>query len=131
MKNDFWAIAFYLYSTNLKGVSSMKLHRDLGITQKSAWHMAHRIREAWNVDADKFSGPVEVDETYIGGKEANKHKSKKLNSGRGTVGKTAIAGAKDRETGKVKVAVVDNTDRPTLQGFVPVRHRARNHRLYR
>ena len=63
-----WCIAFYLFSTNLKGVSSMKLHRDLGITQKSAWHMAHRIREAWNVEADKFTGPVEVDETYIGGK---------------------------------------------------------------
>ena len=113
-----WCIAFYLFSTNLKGVSSMKLHRDLGITQKSAWHMAHRIREAWNVDADKFAGPVEVDETYIGGKEANKHKHKKLNSGRGTVGKTAVAGAKDRATGKVKVAVVEKTDRPTLQGFV-------------
>ena len=113
-----WAIAFYLYSTNLKGVSSMKLHRDLGITQKSAWHMAHRIREAWNVSADKFTGPVEVDETYIGGKESNKHEYKKLRSGRGTVGKTAIAGAKDRATGKVKVAVVERTDRPTLQGFV-------------
>ena len=113
-----WCIAFYLFSTNLKGVSSMKLHRDLGITQKSAWHMAHRIREAWNVESDKFSGPVEVDETYIGGKESNKHKHKKLNSGRGTVGKTPIAGAKDRATGKVKVAVVDKTDRPTLQGFV-------------
>ncbi len=58
-----WAIAFYLYSTNLKGVSSMKLHRDLGITQKSAWHMAHRIREAWDMDADRFAGPVEADET--------------------------------------------------------------------
>ncbi len=113
-----WCIAFYLYNTNLKGVSSMKLHRDLGITQKSAWHMAHRIREAWNVSADKFTGPVEVDETYIGGKESNKHESKKLRSGRGAVGKTPIAGAKDRETGQVKVAVVERTDRPTLQGFV-------------
>ena len=93
-----WAIAFYLYSTNLKGVSSMKLHRDLGITQKSAWHLAHRIREAWDVVADKFAGPVEVDETYIGGLEKNKHESKKLNAGRGTVGKVAVAGMKDRET---------------------------------
>ena len=67
-----WVIAMYLMSTNLKGVSSMKLHRDLGITQKSAWYMAHRIRETWREDRDQFAGPVEVDETYIGGKEKNK-----------------------------------------------------------
>ena len=62
-----WAIAFYLYSTSLKGVSSMKLHRDLGITQKSAWHMAHRLRETWDIGTQRFAEPVEIDETYIGG----------------------------------------------------------------
>ncbi len=118
-----WAIAFYLYSTNLKGVSSMKLHRDLGITQKSAWHLAHRIREAWEVAADKFSGQIEVDETYIGGKESNKHESnkhesKKLNAGRGTVGKVAVAGIKDRQSNQVSATVVAGTDAATLQGFV-------------
>ena len=113
-----WAIAYYLYSTNLKGVSSMKLHRDLGITQKSAWHMAHRIRESWDVTADKFLGPVEADETYIGGKEGNKHESRKLKAGRGTVGKTAVVGVKDRLTGQVATAVVEQTDKETLQGFV-------------
>ena len=113
-----WAIAFYLYMTNLKGVSSMKLHRDLGITQKSAWHLAHRIRETLTANEGKFAGPVEVDETYIGGKEANKHESKRLKAGRGPVGKTAVVGMKDRDTGQITSQVVKSTDAPTLQGFV-------------
>ena len=62
-----WAIAIYLMTTNLKGVSSVKLGRDLGISQKSAWHMMHRIREAMRSDDPLFLGPVEADETYIGG----------------------------------------------------------------
>ena len=115
---DKWAIAFYLYMTNLKGVSSMKLHRDLGITQKSAWHMAHRIRETLAVTGNRFSGPVEADETYMGGREANKHADKKLHAGRGPVGKTAVAGIKDRPTNRVKAKVVAHADGPTLKGFV-------------
>ena len=113
-----WALAIYIMTTGLKGVSSMKLHRDLNVTQKTAWHLAHRIRETWQDKQVSFFGPVEVDETFIGGKERNKHASKRQNAGRGTVGKTAVAGVRDRSTNRVSAAVISGTDRPTLQAFV-------------
>ena len=118
-----WLFAIYLLTTSLKGQSSMKLRRDLGVTQKTAWFLAHRIREnfADQQQPSPFPGPVEVDEVYIGGKRKNmsNRKRKELaGTGRGAVGKAAVVGAKDRATNRVKARVVEKTDKPTLQGFV-------------
>ena len=113
-----WAWAIYLEMTSLKGVSSMKLHRDLGVRQATAWFMLHRIREAFADVAGAFTGPVEVDETYVGGIERNKHEGDKLHAGRGAVGKVAVVGAKDRDTKQVAAQVIEQTDAETVTGFV-------------
>lgn len=116
--HQIWAVATYLLTTSLKSVSSMKLHRDLGVTQTTAWYLAHRIRKSFEQDDQNFSGIVEVDETYVGGLEKNKHWDKKLNAGRGGVGKSIVAGVKDREANQVSVKVIENTKRPTLHDFI-------------
>lgn len=114
-----WVTAMYLMSTSLKGVSSMKLHRDLNMTQKTAWMMAHKIRETFDDNcADLFGGPVEADETHIGGLEKNKHENRKLKEGRGAVGKAAVVGVKDRTTNRVAASPVPATDRTNIHGFI-------------
>lgn len=117
-----WAVGIYLMTTNLKGVSSMKMHRELDITQKSAWMMMHKIRETFDDESnDLFSGPVEVDEMYMGGKRknmSNKKRKELKDTGRGSVGKVAVVGIKDRETNEVRAKVVEKTDKKTLHPFI-------------
>ena len=114
-----WVIGIYLLATGLKGISSMKLRRDLSISQKSAWHLAHRLRKAWEEDGPQFAGPVEADECYVGGKRRNMPLAKRKElAGRGPVGKVAVAGIKDRPTKLVRAKVVPNTDSETLRGFL-------------
>ena len=126
---DTWAIAIYLLTTGLKGVSSMKLHRDLEITQRSAWFLSMRLRKTWEDGTGQFLGPVELDESYIGGKERNKHAAKREHAGRGAVGKAAVLGAKDRATNSIAAEVVTSTDRETLHSFA-VRNTAEGARIY-
>ncbi len=90
---DVWIVAMWLIANAKNGISSCELARALGITQKSARFVLHRIRLAMQTGSfEKMAGTIEVDETYVGGLEKNKHKDKRQNAGRGTVGKTIVLG---------------------------------------
>ena len=118
LKYRAWAVGIYLFTTNIKGVSSTRLSLELGISQKAAWFLLHRLRMAFEAETGLFTGPVEVDETFIGGREKNKHAKKKQRLGRGGIGKTIVAGAKDRATNRVTAEIVPDTTRLTLSNYV-------------
>lgn len=114
-----WVYSMYLVVTARKGISSMQLAKEIGVTQKTAWFILGRLREACSSpdNIDKLHGIIEIDETFVGGKEKNKHEHKKLKAGRGSVGKTAVLGMRERG-GRTVAMVVDSTDAGTVQNEI-------------
>ena len=119
IKLEKWLLAMWLIVNAKNGISSYELHRAIGITQKSAWFVLHRIRTAMTVGSIKLSGEIEVDETYVGGKSKNMHikKRKELGMQRGYNQKTGVMGMVQRG-GKVKAHVIKLADTPTLLGSI-------------
>lgn len=116
-----WFASIYLITSHKKGISSLQLHRDIGVTQKTAWYMLHRVRHTFgfNVGSEKLGGVCEADETFIGGKESNKHKSKQTEGtqGRSVKTKSAVAGIVERG-GELRATKVPDTTGYNLRQFV-------------
>src|SRR5712671_5519056 len=114
-----WFIAIWLITSHKKGIASTQLARDVGVTQKTAWFMTHRLREAAKTKSFNrpLSGEVEIDETFVGGRERNKHEWKRQHAGTGGTGKTAVFGMMERG-GDIRAMKVDDLTAKTIQGKV-------------
>jgi transposase-like protein len=121
---DKWLTAAWMVANCKNGVSSYEIHRAIGVTQKTAWFMLHRIRLAMqDEDAGKFQGHLEVDETFIGGKARFMHKAKRAKMTmpglpKGGANKVIVGGILDRETRKVRTQILENRERTTLHALV-------------
>ena len=115
-----WLYSMYLVVTSRKGISSLQLSKEIGVTQKTAWFILQRLREACGGDIDKLGGIVEIDEVYIGGKRKNMSNAKRRelkDTGRGTVGKQAVLGMRQRG-GKSVAKPIDRTDSATIHAEI-------------
>jgi transposase-like protein len=117
-----WFLAIYIFTSHKKGISSVQLSKDLDITQKASWFVLHRLRYAMNQNnfINFISGTVEVDETFVGGKNKNRHPHKKVinSQGRAFIDKTPVLGILNRDNGCIKCFVVEDTKAKTIQPVI-------------
>lgn len=125
-----WFIAIYLLTTTSKGISSIQLAKHIGVTQKTGWFMDHRLREAMKQTGGKLFGDIEVDETYIGGLEKNKHAKRRIKGtqGRNTKSKTPVVGVIQRK-GRICAKVIEDVKIKTIEDYICKRVR-KGSRIY-